>query len=163
MDNVLTIILKDTYSLTQFKHRVRILKANLLKTFFSGEAGHTPEMSIAPQDLNWLKSLPLDFYQKFTQENVYKIFSDLDDQAARLPILTMYLTFEPDEASLSQLGSFTRKQFNLPPLLLDIKFDPNLIAGAVLVWKGVYKDYSLRLKIESKKSEIWEGFRRFLR
>lgn len=163
MNQILTTILANTYSLTQLKHRVRILKTNLLKTFFGTEPGYTSEVNLAPQDLNWLKSLPADLYQKFTKENVYQIFSDLDDNIAHLPILTMYLTFEPDEPALTQLGSFTRKQFSLPNLLLDIKLDPNLIAGTALVWKGRYKDYSLRLKIEEKKSEIFTGFRRFLR
>ena len=34
MDEILAIILKDTYSLSQLKTRLRILKSNLLKTFF---------------------------------------------------------------------------------------------------------------------------------
>lgn len=160
MEEILTIILKDTFSLTQFKHRLRVLKANLLKTFFGNEA----QDSIAtPQDLNWLKSLPENFYQKFNKENVYDIFSELEKTSNRLPILTMYLTFEPDEASLSQLGSFSRKTFNFPTLLLDNKFNPNLIAGTSLVWKGIQKDYSFKSKIEARKDEITASFKRFLK
>ena len=160
MNEILSIILKDTFSLTQFKHRMRLLKSNLLRAFFGGQ---TENLSPSTQDSDWLKSLPEWFYQKFNQENVYKIFSDLEKMSTGLPILTMYLTFEPDDVTLNQLGILTRKTFNSASLFLDIKIDPNLIAGTALSWKGVYKDYSLRAKIEEKKVEISEEFRRFLR
>ena len=160
MDDILALILKDTYSLTQFKHRMRLLKSNLLRAFFGGQ---TENLSPSTQDSNWLKSLPESFYQKFNQENVYKIFSDLEKMSTGLPILTMYLTFEPDDVTLNQLGILTRKTFDSISLLLDIKIDPNLIAGTALSWKGVYKDYSLKAKIEEKRNEIAQGFKRFLR
>ena len=152
--------MNDVLTLTQFRHRIRLLKSNLLKTFFGGES---EAISLSAQDLNWLKSLPESFYQKFNKENVYEIFSALEKTSDNLPILTMYLAFEPDEITLSQIGPVARKTFNLPLLLLDIKVDPNLIAGTALSWKGVYRDYSLRTKIEEKKTEISNGFKRFLR
>ncbi len=159
MDEILNIILKDTYSLSQLKHRLRILKTNLLRTFFStGEVG-----SLSPAELSWLQSLPPQFYQQFTKDNVYKIFSDIDDAILNLKTLILYLSFEPDDATIAQIGSFTRKIFNSPALLLDIKLDPNLIAGTALSWKGVYKDYSLRSELALKKGELWEEFKKFRR
>ncbi|MBI2329999.1 hypothetical protein HYU94_01270 [Candidatus Daviesbacteria bacterium] len=178
MDQTLAIILKDTYSLTQLKSRLRILKSSLLKTFFGGSTGSTPgespstslgtsgpifEVNILPQDLNWLKSLPENFYRQFNKDNVYKIFTELEAQIPKLPILTMYLVFEPDFMSLGQIGATVRKTFVQPTLLLDIKLNPGLIAGIALVWKGIYKDYSVKAKIEQRKEEILQGFKRFLR
>ena len=160
MNDILAIILKDTYSLTQYKHRLRILKSNLLRTFFGSES---ETISLSTQDSDWLKSLTENFYQKFNQKNVYEIFSGLEKMDANLPVLIMHLAFEPDDATLNQLGSFARKTFNVPSLLLSFKFDPNLIAGTALTWKGVYKDYSLHAKIEEKRNEIAQGFKRFLR
>ncbi len=159
MDEILTTILKDTYSLSQLKHRLRVLKTNLLRAFFStGEA-----VSLSPEDLRWLQSLPPQFYQKFTKDNIYKIFSDLDDASLNLSTLTLYLSFEPDYAALAQVGSFARRIFNSPAMLLDVKLDPNLIAGTALSWKGVYKDYSLRSQLALKKGELWEEFKKFRR
>jgi len=165
MDDLLAIILKDTFSSTQFKTRVRLLKSNLLKSFFGSNAQNqdTSEGLPATQDLSWLKSLSESFYQKFNKDNVYNIFSSIEKLSANLPVLTMYLTFEPDSITLNQLGASTRQTFNSPSLLLDIKIDPNLIAGCALVWQGVYKDYSLRSKLEEKKAEISQEFKRFLR
>lgn len=161
MDNneIFNIILKDTFSLAQFKHRLRLLKSNLLKNFFGTQDESLP---LYAQDLSWLKSLPATFYEKFNKDNVYEILSNLEKQASNLPLLTMYLTFEPDEVVLSQIGSFCRNKFG-PNLLLDIKLNPNLIAGTALAWKGILHDYSLRAKIEERKTEISQGFKKFLR
>ena len=159
MDDISAVILKDTYSLAQFKHRVKILKSTLLKTFFNSNAQNQP---LSPEDLNWLKSLPVDFYQKFNKDNVYQIFTDLEAKTTKLPTLTMYLTFEPDDITIDQIGAYTRRTFS-SMMMLDIKFDPQLIAGTALVWKGMYKDYSLRTRINSKKEEILQEFKKFLR
>lgn len=156
---ILNTILKDTYTLTQFKHRLHILKANLLKTFFGSEEESLP---LSPEDLSWLKSLPDSFYQKFNKDNVYRIFSDLEQEAIKLSILTIYFAFEPDEPTINRIGLFARKTFT-SPLLLDIKLDLNLIAGTALSWKGILRDYSLRAKIKERKGEILENFKRFLR
>lgn len=157
MNDKLTIILKDTFTLTQLKNRVRTVKTNLLKKFFGGADNLQPEV----QDLNWLSSLPVSFYQQFTKDNVYKIFDDIEKVIQKLPVLTIYLTFEPDTNATYQLGTFARKTYS-SSLLLDIKLDVNLIAGCALVWKGVYRDYSLRSKLEGKKAEILENFKKFL-
>lgn len=157
MDNLLAIILKDTYSLTQLKHRLRLLKTYLLHVFFGGEA-----ISFSPPELNWLKSLPNTFYHQFTKDNVYQIFTDFDNAVKKFNTLTMYLTFEPDDATLTQIGTYVRNNFK-QNLLLDIKLDPNLIAGTALSWKGNYKDYSLRAKIGEKRGEMFAEFKKFLR
>lgn len=159
MSDILNTILSDTYTLTQLKHRLRILKNYLLKNFFGGDMKLA---EAATADLNWLKSLDHTFYQNFHQDNVYDIFTNLEAEIKKISPLTIYLTFEPDSSTCASIGMFARKRFN-SSLILDIKYDPSLIAGAALVWKGVYKDYSLRAKIAEKKTEILQSFKRFLR
>ncbi|OGE64836.1 hypothetical protein A3I48_04475 [Candidatus Daviesbacteria bacterium RIFCSPLOWO2_02_FULL_36_7] len=157
MNDILSIILKDTYSLSQLKHRLRILKSSLLKAFFGGE-----NLTFSPTQLSWLKSLPTEFYQKFNKDNVYQIFTEIEKEISKLKTLTIYLTFEPDELTLTQLGAYVRTNFG-PNFLLDIKLKPDLIAGPALVWKGIYKDYSLKAKLEARKAEILQEFKKFLR
>ncbi|MBI4035410.1 F0F1 ATP synthase subunit delta [Candidatus Daviesbacteria bacterium] len=158
MNEILTIILKDTYSLSQLKHRLRILKTSLLKAFF----GSKEEISFSPDELSWLKSLPDNFYQKFSKDNIYQIFTEFEQEISKLQTLTIHLTFEPDESTLAQIGTYVRHHFEAT-IPLDIKFDPSLIAGAALVWKGVYKDYSLKARLDAKKTEMLQEFKRFLR
>ena len=149
-------ILKDTFTLSQLKSRIRALKGSFLKKFFGGEIPNTA------LDLNWISSLPPSFNQQFTKDNVYRIFDELEAQISKLPILTIYLTFEPDEATTYQIGSFARKTFR-NTLLLDIKLDPALLAGCALVWNGVYKDFSLRAKLQENRVKILDNFKKFLR
>lgn len=158
MSPLLNIILKDTYTLSTLKHRLRILKNYLSETFFGSQTVESNSVF----DSSWLQSLPAEFFQSINKDNVYNIFGSLDMEIKKLAILTMYLTFEPDQTTTSQIGTFARKNFG-PSLLLDIKFDPNLIAGTALAWKGIYQDYSLRSKIAQKKGEILVSFKKFLR
>lgn len=158
MNDVLNAILKDTYTLAQLKYRISILKNYLLQNLF----GSQQKVEFGVKDTNWLKSLPPDFYQNFNKDNVYNLLSQIEKQKEGLKNLTIYLTFEPDDPSLAQIGNYARKSFG-DNLLLDIKYDPNLIAGAALVWKGVYKDYSLRAQLAEKKEQILESFKKYLR
>lgn len=158
MNETLSTILKNTYSLSQLRHRLNVFKSQLLQDFF-GEDRIEPQAA----DLAWLKSLPLDFIRSFNKDNVYQIFEDLDKEIKSVQTLIIYLTFEPDETSLAQIGDYARKTFNNSELILEIRYDPNLIAGAALSWNGLYRDYSLRAKIEERKLEILESFKKFLR
>lgn len=159
MNQILPAILNDTYSLSQLKHRLRILKAVLLQKLFNGPAAE----SFSPEDLNWIRSLPPAFYQQFNKDNVYQVLAAGEKAAFTLSTLTLYLPFEPDENTIAQIGSYCRKTFNFPGMILDIKLDPRLIAGTALSWKGVYRDYSLRAKMAEKKQALWQEFKKFLR
>lgn len=158
-NDLLNTLLNTTYTQNQLKHRLRILRLYLLKAFFGSQEGQ----NLDPRDLGWLSSLPFPFYKNFTKDNTYQILDDLENQAEKLPTLTIYLPIEATDNVCLQVGSYARKAFQHPTLLLETKFNPALIAGAALSWKGLYRDYSLKTKIESKSQEILQGFRKFLR
>lgn len=158
MDQILTTILKDTYSLTTLKHRLRVLKSYLSSVIF--QSGVKEEF--AASDSTWLGSFPPAFIQQFNKDNISPVFADMESKIKKLKILTMYLPFDTDEQTLIQIGEKTRRTFG-SLIVLDIRFNPNLIAGCALSWNGVYKDYSLRSQIEARKNEILESFKKFLR
>ena len=157
MENILNTILNDTYTISSVKHKLNILKSYLLQNLFGSQAQKEWEA----KDLIWLKSLPPSLYQKFNKDNIYNIFFELEKQIDSFKLLTIYLTFEPDDNTLAQIGTRVRNTFN-KSLILDIKYDPRLIAGTALVWNGVYKDYSLRQKLQEKKMMILDSFKKFL-
>lgn len=156
---ILNTLLKDTFTLTLVKHRLRILKNNLLTKHFGSE---TPAEQLSNEDQNWLNSLPPAFFQKFTKDNVYQIFEQIEAKINSMPLLLIYLPFEATDQAVFQIGSFIRQNFTSLSLF-DIKFNPNLIAGCALSFRGIYRDYSLKAKIEERKSQILESFRKFLR
>lgn len=158
MDQILETILQNTYTLTSLKHRFKILKSYLEKTLFGGEKVQT----LSKEESDWLKTLPDSFYQQFNKDNAYSVFTGLENKINQLTPLTIYLPFTTDEEVASQIGSSARTTLQNPHLLLDRKHDPLLIAGCALSWKGIYKDYSLRARIEEKKSEVLDSFKKFL-
>lgn len=158
MNIILDTILKDTYSLNQLKHKLSVLKTHLTQNFFGSEL----KAPLQEKDESYLKSLPATLLSQFNKDNLSSVFTNLEAEISKLPTLTIYLTFESDDSSLQQVGTFARKMFG-SKLLLGIRYDPKLIAGAALVWKGMYRDYSLRTRIEEKKGIILQQFKKFLR
>ena len=152
----LDIFLKDTYTLSDLKARSRALHSYFSRIFFGGAD------SLADRDMLWINALPKDFLAKFDKDNSSRQISALENKIKELPLLTLYLPFEASEEAIRIIGSMTRQLFQ-SQLLLDIKYDPTLLAGVALVWKGVYKDYSLRSRIEERKKEISDSFKKFLR
>lgn len=157
MENILNTILKDIYTISSLKHRMRILKSYLENALFGGQ-----NPNITSSDLAWLSSLGKDFLTQFTKDNLYQKFQTIEAQISKLPILIIYLPFEATDSANLQIGSYLRISYQRI-ILLDPKFDPDLIAGCACVWNGVYRDYSLRAKIEERKGEILESFKKFLR
>lgn len=64
-----------------------------------------------------------------------------------VPIMTLYLVFLPNEQYVKQLCALACRYCN-QRVLLDIVVDKKLLGGAMIAWKGVYKDYSLRKRID---------------
>ncbi len=153
----LAVILKDTYTLSSLKLRLRILRAHFSKIFFGAS-----DLTLDENDSAWLQSLPKDFLAKFDKDNLTYRISRLENSIKELQFLTLYLSFEANEETEGLIGSMTRQLFR-SQIVLDIKYDPALLAGCALSWKGVYRDYSLRAKIEGKKEEVLQSFRKYLR
>lgn len=150
-------ILQDTYSTTSLRHRLRILKSYISNHIFANQS----QQEVAAEDSAWLSSLSPIFYQKFTAQNVTEIFNSIDVELKKIKILIMYLPFDADDTVAKQIGQYARRAYN-QLILLDIKFDPNLTAGCALTWNGIYKDYSLRSKVQERKGDILESFKKFL-
>ncbi|MBI2039902.1 hypothetical protein HYT18_02420 [Candidatus Microgenomates bacterium] len=156
-ETILNTILKDTYTLTLLKHRLRVLKNYLLNQLFTAS-----KVSLNPEDLTWLNSLGPAFYQQFNKDNVEEIFSRLEAEIKKEQLLYLYLPFVAGNQVVSQIGGQIRHIFE-KVVLFEIRFDPSLIAGCAISWKGVYRDYSLRAKIDQRKGEILQSFKKFLR
>lgn len=158
MDDLLQPILQNTYSLSSLKRRLRILKSILSNKFFGGNPPESPNTD----DSLWINSLPGGFLEKFNKDNISKFFSDIETRMQGLQTVTLYLPFDPPDDAIKEIGLNIRNTFG-KPLLLDIRYDPRLIAGCALSWKGIYRDYSLKGRIEERKLAILESFKKFLK
>lgn len=157
MDAILQKILESTYTLSQLKHRVRALHEYLSAKLFAPQ--NPPQLE--PGDSAWVNSLGNDFLGQLNKDNINKIFTGLDAYIRQLKPLIIYIAFESTDESNNQVGKMLRKEFT-GHKIFDVKIDPKLIAGCALSLNGVYKDYSLRVKIENEKGKILESFKKFL-
>lgn len=157
--DIVDTILQNTYTIRDLRHRLRILKSYLEFKLF-GAVDSAKQFS--PEDLKWLSSLQSDFLQKFNKENLSQNFSKLEEEVKKLETITIYLSFEPTQTSIEEIHFWMMKNLT-SKLLVDIKFDPTLLAGAAFVYKGVYKDYSLKARIEQQGETILTEFKRYMR
>lgn len=95
------------------------------------------------------------------KDNLEDIFARVQKEVEDTSELTLYLNFVPTDEVKNDVGRRARKLFG-PATLLDFRVDPGLIAGAALAFGGVYKDYSVRSKLEKYDKEIREIFFRRL-
>lgn len=153
---ILDVILTNTYTLPDLKHRVRILKEVLENRIFGGS-----DLKLAAPDSNWVETLAKDFLSQFNKDNLYQLFDSMDETINNIPPLVIYLAFEPNEETKAQISQWLRSNLT-KKFIFEIKLDPSLIGGAALVWQGVYKDYSLRTKIEVQKEVILTEFKKYI-
>ena len=156
MDDLNTIN-KDIYTISDLKKRLNILHLYFSKKIFGG-----PSTKLSGDELLWINSLPKSFLNQFDKNNCTQKLSRLGSKTNQFPYLTIYLPFETNDEAVKLIGSMVKQLFN-SNLLLDIKYNPALLAGCELVWKGIYKDYSLKTRIEERRGEILESFKKFLR
>lgn len=151
--------LASTYSLSQVRSNLSILKNYLLNQFFNSKLQGD---GINPEDINWLKSLGTDFYKNFNKTNVYEQLEAIEKEIKKIPPLIIYIPFDmPDEEKI-KLGIWLRTNIS-PTIIYDLRFDSNLIAGCALSSRGIYKDYSLKDNIDKRRDEVISSMKSFLK
>ncbi len=151
MVDLAQIILAQSYSRTEALRRLRLIRLVVEKRLFNSEA----VIETNPFDEEFMQSLKAEFYQKFNQENLEAKFLEAEEELRTEAALIIYLPVELPVRLQQEVGKRVREMW--PGVqLVDWKLDVGLIAGAALVWKGKYRDYSIRPKLEKIKAEWTE-------
>lgn len=158
MNNLISIFLNNTFTTSDIKRRLLILKAFIYSKFF----GSTFTQSDFNQDdLKWLQTLGDQFFVNFTKTNSTFELEKLGEDLKKIPVLTIYIPFETPEAESQRLGTWLKTNIE-PSVIFETRIDPDLIGGSALSWKGIYKDYSLRQTLSERRSEILGTFKEFI-
>jgi len=67
----------------------------------------------------------------------------LQEKISSLPVISLTLAFEPGERDLESIFDWFPLNIN-KQLLLDIKVDTDIIAGAYINYNGKYSDFSIK-------------------
>lgn len=156
-DGILERILLTTYTIESFKRRVKALKSMLSDHFFGGKTNPLLEN----EEKVWLSSVGVSLFSMFSKETFSEKFNRLEKYADEIKPLTVYLAFDAGFESVEQIGSWVRDNISRE-IVMDVKMDKELIGGCAFIWNGVYRDYSIRAKIEGNKQQITTSFKQFL-
>lgn len=156
--DIFTAILKSTYTKSDFSHRVEILRTYLEIYMYSPEEKITlssflKNNIVNEQDSAVLTSIGDKFLNFQSRESAHDLIMDLKIGLGNLPILTVYLPFKPEFAEIAKLGIWCRENIDAN-LLIDLRLERHVMGGCALVWKGVYRDYSLHYYIEKNRDKI---------
>ena len=154
--NLIEKLLINSYSLSQLRSRVRILRKYIGRKFF----GETQTEELDEKESLWLASLGNDFLNQFDKLNAYEKLGELELAVNQIKPLIIYIAFDIPQEEIERLGIWLRAEIN-PGVLCEIKVDPSLIGGCALSWSGIYKDYSLRAQIQTQREQILSGFKQF--
>src|SRR3989344_9517789 len=91
-------------------------------------------------------------------ESFGKFLSNLRSHIKNMPVVTIKIAFEPDEEIVKETSSWFMENFG-KNVLIDLIFDKSLIAGAIVTFNEISKDFSLKKKLEERYKEgDWQKF-----
>lgn len=136
----------------------------LLKSYLEAEYFNSPldlnELNDAEKA--WIKTLGEEnISQTISKDSLGEILKEVKSAVEKIDILVLFtaveLTTEGYNEVIKKVRSLTNKH-----LLIDFRLDPTLVAGCSLIWKGVYKDYSLKSRIEKNRDLILSQFKAYI-
>lgn len=154
-DKISTQFLANTFTYTDALRRSSLLKQYLINRLFTIS---TIPLEMYEKDAAWITGLTPEFHSFFNQQNVYKLLEGLEQKIKQMEYVTLYVAFEIPYHEVIRIGRFLRENYG-PNFLMELKLDPNIIGGCTLVKNGVYKDFSVRQKIQDNKAKILEVFK----
>lgn len=134
---------------------VEILIASLYE-----EEGRGFESALRTRVRQWVSDKLLLGFEKEGGDR-QRYLKELKERLENLKTLGLTLAFEPTEASLDKFSSFIKKNLG-EDVVLDISLDKSILGGAIIVWKGRWRDFSLRRLFEeemaAKKEDLIQIF-----
>jgi hypothetical protein len=156
-EKVTKTILTNTYTKSDLSKRIRMLRQYLETCFFKPEKTEMTKFLISEyattDDIDAFISWGEKFFHSFTKENTYKIIEEVEKLIKKMNLVSMYIPYEPVPAEITKLGKWFRNNVG-DEALIDLRTDPTLLGGCAFVYKGIYRDYSLRYYMAKKKEEI---------
>ncbi len=139
--NLADFILETSYTRSDALERLRGLQEGVVGKIFKKEGAKDQA------------DLPAEIVKQFDKDNVERLFSEAEGEIKSIEALVVYAPVKLEAEHFSKLGQWLRKNYG-EKFLMEIKYDPGLIAGAALAWKGRMRDFSLREKLLRKKDDI---------
>lgn len=79
--------------------------------------------------------------------NKNEYLEGLAEEIKNFKKIEMRLAFEPSEAAIRRFSNWVKNEAGRNSVL-EIRYDRSILAGVILVFKGEYRDYSVRRKLK---------------
>lgn len=109
---------------------------------FNLEVSLTKEFGIGRKD-KFITLLRENQIDHTSNDAIKKFLTSIQEAVEKIPILSLTIAFDPNEESLKSISQWFLVTLN-KQILVDIKVDRKLIAGAVINFNGKFKDYSIK-------------------
>ncbi|MBI4096089.1 MAG: hypothetical protein HY425_00025 [Candidatus Levybacteria bacterium] len=81
-------------------------------------------------------------------QDLYRTFwENLKDEIRKLKIIKLVLAFDPTRKTIERIHSFISGNIGIG-YILDIEVEKNVLAGAIVIYGGKYRDYSVKKSLE---------------
>lgn len=140
------MLLKEFFSKRFFKeHGDESLKESLGIFLDENNVGEMLKKSVV--------SLPDEFFQYFTKDNLNDAIQSLEDEVNNRPKLSLYIPTILPPTEVEKLGRWVRDNIQ-EGLFVDLEVDTSVVGGCAFVWNGVHHDYSFRYYFDKNRNEI---------
>ncbi|MCL4353975.1 hypothetical protein M1349_00700 [Patescibacteria group bacterium] len=86
---------------------------------------------------------------KFDKSKVKAIVEQFEKEISDFKVLTLTIAFEPTESLITKVNRWVKENLG-EKIVVDFKKNAEIVAGAEVVFGGIYKDYALTQILKDK-------------
>jgi F0F1-type ATP synthase delta subunit len=138
----LSCFFKTEAQAVDFSTRLCAISDKIYNTNFNLEKTLTDQLGIQEKD-KFMTILRNNKIPLSSNSALKDFIGKIQEKISSLPTVSLTLAFEPKEKTLKSLSDWFPLNIN-QQVLLDIKVDPEIIAGASISYKGKFLDFSVK-------------------
>ena len=86
-------------------------------------------------------------------ENTQKFLALITETLNDIPVISLQIAIEPKQETIDTISDWFSQRLN-KEVLLDIVVKKELLAGCVIINNGIFRDYSIKKKIEDRFNNV---------
>lgn len=157
---MISILISNTYTKTGFLRRMSLLRSLLDKKNYSSPDKRMKkveeflkEKDAKEDDIEAVRSWVHGLGNKLDGRGFHATLNSLTEAMRSLPTVSLFVPILMPESELEKIGKWFRK-YVTETMMLDVRVDPSYIGGCGIVYRGYFKDMSLRRLFLEKREEI---------
>ncbi len=157
-------ILRDNFTPTSCLRRLHLLKDLMAKKLFQKDQvlKKSELLLLGKEDADWINTIDKSLLDELNGKNYDQIFQSVEEKIKQIQPLTIFVPLAFSNDQVIEIGLYLRRTYG-SNFLMETKIDPSLIAGAALSWKGIYKDYSLKKRMEDQKPLVLNALKQYIK